>query len=196
MWNEIFSKAPNWLTILRTVAIPVVIVIYLFPDSYLSIFEKNICATTVFILASITDWLDGYIARRYQMYSRFGEFLDPVADKLLVCSVLIIIVHLDRIHPIVAIIIIGREIAVSALREWMANINQVIHVSALGKWKTTLQLIGIILLLFYGKLFFIPAEYIIIIGKITIWIATILTIISMFDYLHRSSKIIQNKNIQ
>lgn len=190
MRQNIFSKIPNWLTIMRVLAVPFVIVFYLLPEDLLHMREKNFFATIFFVLASITDWLDGYIARRFHMYSRFGEFLDPVADKLLICSVLIILVFLHRVHPMIALIIIGREIAISAMREWMATMRHVIHVSQLGKWKTAMQIIGISFLLFYGKLFFIPASTIILIGQLLIWIAVILTVISMIDYLWNAIKVI------
>ncbi|HEY7787176.1 MAG TPA: CDP-diacylglycerol--glycerol-3-phosphate 3-phosphatidyltransferase, partial [Casimicrobiaceae bacterium] len=114
---------PTALTWLRIVLIPVFVGIYYVPDGWLSQVMRNWVGMSVFALAAITDWLDGYLARRWRETSAFGAFLDPVADKLMVAAALIMLVWLDRAEPWLAIIIIGREIAVSALREWMAQIG-------------------------------------------------------------------------
>ena len=118
-------------------AIPLVVGVFYLPDVWLSPYEKGIASTVVFIVASITDWLDGFLARRWNETSAFGAFLDPVADKLIVAGALIELVNLHRVYAAVAFIIIGREIAISALREWMAQIgaSKSIAVSSLGKIK-------------------------------------------------------------
>lgn len=183
MFTGIFSKIPNWLTLFRVAIVPLIIAIYYLPDTWLVMPQKNLVATILFVLASITDWLDGFIARHFNMNSPFGEFLDPVADKLLVCSTLIVLVQLGRVSAFIALIIIGREIAISALREWMALLQKRVRVSKMGKVKTTVQLIGIGFLLYYGEAFGIPLLWIIRIGDVLIIIAAIFTIISMIEYL-------------
>jgi CDP-diacylglycerol--glycerol-3-phosphate 3-phosphatidyltransferase/cardiolipin synthase len=136
---------PNLLTWLRILAIPLFVGIFYFPHSWLSPVNQNLVATLIFAGAAITDWLDGYLARVLNQTSAFGAFLDPVADKLMVSAALIVLVYLGRLDAPIALIIIGREITVSALREWMAQIGQSksVAVSFLGKIKTTAQMIAI-----------------------------------------------------
>jgi CDP-diacylglycerol--glycerol-3-phosphate 3-phosphatidyltransferase/cardiolipin synthase len=138
--------------------------------------------TLLFIAAAITDWLDGYLARYLNQTSAFGAFLDPVADKLMVTAALIVLVKLGEVNEIVAFIIIGREIAISALREWMAQLGsgKSIAVSMLGKIKTTFQMIAIIFLLYQESLLKIPIEKL---GTLLIYIAALLTLWSMIYYL-------------
>ena len=140
---------PIALTWLRIVLIPVFVGVYYLPASWLSMPAKNWLAMTVFALAAITDWADGYLARRLGQTSAFGAFLDPVADKLMVAAALIVLVQLDRADAWLAIIIIGREIAISALREWMAQLGQSksIAVAFIGKVKTGAQITAIIAVL-------------------------------------------------
>ena len=147
---------------------------------------REIIAVGIFLLAAATDWLDGYLARRLNQTSSFGAFLDPVADKFLVCAALLVLVHLDRIDVFVALIIIGREIAISALREWMAHIgaSRSVAVHMLGKLKTTAQMIAIPFLLFDGELFGVIDTH--VWGSVLIWIAAVLTIWSMIYYLQRA----------
>ena len=129
---------PNLLTWLRIVLIPLFVGIFYFEKSWVSVPNQNLVATVIFTAAAITDWLDGWLARKLNQTSAFGAFLDPVADKLMVAAALIILVQLSRVDAIIALIIIGREITISALREWMAQIGQArsIAVSVLGKVKT------------------------------------------------------------
>ena len=145
---------PNLLTWLRILLIPVFVSVFYLTDTNLSFHHKNLISTAVFLLAAVTDWLDGYLARRLNQYSAFGAFLDPVADKLMVAAALIVLVKLGRADAIIAFIIIGREITISALREWMAKLGESksIAVSMLGKVKTSFQMIAIILLLYHERL--------------------------------------------
>ncbi len=171
------------MTWARIVAIPLIIGVY-----YLSIDEatKNLIATVLFVVFALTDWLDGYLARKLNQTSAFGAFLDPVADKILVCASLLILVHLTRVDVFVALIIIGREIAISALREWMAQIgaSKSVAVHMVGKIKTVVQMVAIPFLLFDGKLFGIVDTR--LWGTWLIWIAAILTIWSMIYYLQKA----------
>ena len=174
---------PYLLTWLRILAIPLFVGIFYFPHSWLSPTNQNLVATAIFAGAAITDWLDGYLARILDQTSAFGAFLDPVADKLMVSAALIVLVYLGRLDAPIALIIIGREITVSALREWMAQIgrSKSVAVSFLGKIKTTSQMIAIPLLLYHDNIgaSFNPQE----IGTWLIYIAAVLTLWSMFYYL-------------
>ena len=140
---------PNLVTLIRIVVIPLIVGVYYLPDSWLSFTGKNIAATAIFISAAFTDWLDGYLARTLNQMSAFGEFLDPVADKLMVAGALLVLLQLDRIESAVALIIIGREITISALREWMAELGdrKRVAVSSLGKVKTISQMLALIFML-------------------------------------------------
>ena len=140
---------PNSLTWLRILLIPLFVAVFYLPDGWVPKHAINLTATLIFAFAAITDWLDGWLARRLDQMSAFGAFLDPVADKLMVAAALIVLVDLDRADVDVALIIIGREIAISALREWMAKVGRSgkVAVSMIGKLKTTAQMIAILLLL-------------------------------------------------
>lgn len=170
---------PLMLTLGRVVAIPVVMALFFMPVPY-----ARQAAAVVFILASITDWLDGFLARRWQQESRFGAFLDPVADKLLVAVSLVLLLY-DRPGVLLALItsvIIGREIAVSALREWMAEIGtrRNVAVSWLGKLKTGFQMTAIAMMLWQLTLFGLPLYTI---GFALLIVAAVLTLQSMIAYL-------------
>ena len=145
----------------------------------------------MFVVAAATDWFDGFLARRWNQTSAFGAFLDPVADKLMVTGALLVLVHLDRVHPLIAFIIIGREIAISALREWMAQIgaSKSVAVSSLGKIKTTAQMVAIPMLLFYDDLFgFIDTR---VLGYWLLFVAAVLTVWSMLYYLRKAMPLIK-----
>jgi CDP-diacylglycerol--glycerol-3-phosphate 3-phosphatidyltransferase len=179
----VFLTIPTILTWTRIVAIPLIIgVFYLGLDPGL----QNLVATAMFVVFALTDWLDGYLARKLNQMSSFGAFLDPVADKFLVCASLLVLVHLKRADVFVALIIIGREIAISALREWMAQIgaSKSVAVHMLGKLKTVVQMIAIPFLLFDGLLFGIIHTR--LWGTWLIWIAAILTVWSMVYYLQKA----------
>ena len=180
-------NVPNLLTWLRIIMIPVVIGVFYLPDAWLSSWHRNLIATIVFAGAAITDWLDGYLARRLDQMSAFGEFLDPVADKLIVAGALIVLVWLQRVDMLVALIIIGREIAISALREWMAKVGQAksVAVAFIGKLKTVSQMVAIPLLLYHEELVFgLPdAQWL---GTVLINIAAVLTVASMLYYLRKA----------
>lgn len=177
---------PILLTWLRILAIPFVVGVYYLPINWLGLFERNIIATTLFILAAVTDGLDGYFARRWKQTSEFGAFLDPVADKLMVSAALLILLHLGRIDAWVGLIIIGREIAISALREWMAELGarNNVAVSSLGKIKTVAQMVAIPMLLGNVSLFHIIHSH--QLGTWLIWIACVLTLWSMIYYLRQA----------
>ncbi|WP_297446208.1 CDP-diacylglycerol--glycerol-3-phosphate 3-phosphatidyltransferase [Acidiferrobacter sp.] len=179
-------NAPNILTLLRITLIPVFVIVYFLPVSW-----ANAGTAGVFLLAALTDWLDGYLARRWNQSSAFGAFLDPVADKLMVATALIMIVANPRLHPlllnaplfsVVVLIIVGREIAVSALREWMAEVGKrkSVAVSVVGKFKTGAQMAAIFLLLYERPIIGIPAFRA---GELLLYIAALLTLWSMGVYL-------------
>ena len=173
---------PILLTWLRIVAIPLLITVYFLPAGWATPHERDLAATLIFVAAALTDWADGYLARKLDQTSAFGAFLDPVADKLMVAAALIVLVQLGRADAIVATIIIGREITISALREWMAKIGAAksVAVSMLGKVKTAAQMTSIPLLLYYAPLL---GQDVRLIGNVLIWVAALLTLWSMGYYL-------------
>lgn len=177
-------NTPNLLTLFRMALIPVVVVLYFMPIA-------GVYVTAVFLLAGLTDWLDGYLARRLEQTSQFGEFLDPVADKLVVATVLVLLVSdgdvlarvvSQKLFIVAVVVIIGREIAVSALREWVAQsgARAGMAVSTLGKVKTTVQIIAIALLLYSQDLVGFPT---LLVGELMLYVASALTIWSMVGYL-------------
>jgi len=177
---------PNIITLSRIIMIPFIVGIFYFPDDMVSFSEKNVVATAIFIFAAITDWLDGYLARRLHQTSAFGAFLDPVADKLFVIGALIVLLYLGRVDPLVALIIIGREIAISALREWMAKVGQAksVAVAFIGKLKTVFQMVAIPMLLYSDWLFgMVDCQWL---GTIMINVAAVLTVASMLYYLRKA----------
>ena len=178
-----FFNLPTLLTWARIVAIPLIVGVFHLP---LAEADRNTIATVLFIVVALTDWADGYLARRLNMTSSFGAFLDPVADKFLVCAALIVLVELDRVPSIVALVIIGREIAISALREWMAQIgaSRSVAVHMLGKVKTVVQMVAIPFLLFHGVLFGLVETQ--LWGTALIYISAVLTIWSMVYYLQKA----------
>jgi CDP-diacylglycerol--glycerol-3-phosphate 3-phosphatidyltransferase len=180
---SMFFNLPTLLTWARIVFIPLVVGAFYLPVAPAM---QNLLATVLFVLVALTDWLDGYLARRLKMTSSFGAFLDPVADKFLVTAALLVLVHLNRVHALIALVIIGREIAISALREWMAQIgaSRSVAVHALGKIKTVTQLVAIPFLLYHGVLFgAIDTEWW---GTVLILLAAVLTIWSMIYYLQKA----------
>ena len=176
-------NVPMALTWARIAMIPLIVGIYYLPDGWLAPHWKNVTACWLFIIAAVTDALDGYIARRYGAVSRLGEFLDPVADKLMVSAALIVLIALGRVDYFVALVIIGREITVSALREWMARIGKSssVAVNSMGKIKTIAQMVAIPMLLFHDRLFGIIDLH--LIGTLLIYVAAVLTVYSMLIYL-------------
>ena len=183
---------PNNLTLFRIALIPCLILVFYLSDDTLSAYQKNLTATLIFLFAAITDWLDGYLARKLNQTSDFGAFIDPVADKLIVIAALILLVELGRVESIVAFIIIAREFTISSLREWMATLGESgsIAVAFIGKFKTTMQMIAILFLLYYENILFFPIA---VIGKILIYFAALLTMISMIYYLKIAFKILKKK---
>ena len=179
-------NVPNLVTFSRIVLIPLIVGIFYLPESWLAFSAKNLLAAGIFIVAAITDWLDGYLARKLNQTSSFGAFLDPVADKFLVCAALLVLLEQGRVDALVALVIVGREIAISALREWMAQIgaSRSVAVHMLGKLKTTVQMVAIPFLLFNGTLFGVinTAAW----GTWLIYLAAVLTIWSMVYYLQKA----------
>lgn len=178
-----FFTLPTLLTWARIVAIPLIVGVFYLP---LEPATRNLIATVLFVVVALTDWLDGYLARKLNQTSSFGAFLDPVADKFLVCAALLILLQLDRVNAFVALVIIGREIAISALREWMAQIgaSRSVAVHVLGKLKTVVQMVAIPFLLFDGSLFGLIDTR--IWGTGLIYLAAVLTIWSMVYYLRKA----------
>jgi CDP-diacylglycerol--glycerol-3-phosphate 3-phosphatidyltransferase len=170
---------PTLLTLFRILLIPVLVVVFYLPYGW-----TNFAATAVFVIGALTDWLDGWIARRYGMYSAFGAFLDPVADKLAVAVALVLIVqhHHTMFMALIAAVIIGREITISALREWMAEIGQKarVKVALVGKLKTIVQMVALSMLLFREDLFGLP---IFLIGEGLLAVAAALTLWSGYAYV-------------
>lgn len=175
-------NVPNVLTWFRILMIPVLVGLFYAPAGWLTHWERNLFACVVFTAAAITDWLDGYLARRLNQTSAFGAFLDPVADKLMVAAALIVLVELSRINAVIAIIIIGREIAISALREWMAKIGEAksVTVNYLGKIKTISQMVAIPMLLYHDRLWLLDPD---LLGTWLIYLAAALTLVSMLYYM-------------
>ena len=180
---------PTFLTFIRIGLIPIFVLAY-----YLPVTWANIATTAIFVLAGVTDWFDGYLARRLNQTSAFGAFLDPVADKLMVAVALILLMqtHPNAWMAVPAAIIIGREITVSALREWMAELGKRAHVavSFLGKYKTALQILALILLLYHKPLLGLPTQ---LIGFALLYLAAGLTVWSMFVYLEPAWTVLRAK---
>ncbi len=179
------TNLPILLTWLRIVLIPLVVGVFYLPDVWLTGAEKNATATVIFVVAALTDWLDGWLARRWNQTSPFGAFLDPVADKLMVTAALLILLWLSRINVLIALVIIGREIAISALREWMAQLGagKSVAVHWLGKIKTIAQMVAIPMLLYDDWFFVFDSHFV---GTRLIWIAALLTVWSMLYYMRRA----------
>lgn len=173
---------PTLLTWGRMLAIPLLVAVFYLP---LSTWHQNLVATAMFVVAAVTDWVDGYLARKLRQTTAFGAFLDPVADKLLVCAALVMLVQLDRVDGLIAVIIVGREIAISALREWMARVgaHASVAVHKVGKFKTAAQLVAIPLLLLDTRVGGMDTAAA---GTVLIVIAAVLTLWSMFYYLQRA----------
>ena len=181
--NRVRFNFPLFLTWCRIVAIPLFVAVLYVPEDWIAEKSRNLISMWIFIGAAVTDWLDGYLARRWNQTTSFGAFLDPVADKLMVAAALIVLTEFGRIYAIVALIIIGREITISALREWMASIGQSksVAVNMAGKLKTVAQLIAIPFLLYDDVLFGLfhtrP------VGHALIGVAAVITLLSMVVYL-------------
>jgi CDP-diacylglycerol--glycerol-3-phosphate 3-phosphatidyltransferase len=185
----IVVNAPNMLTFVRIALIPLFVVVYYLPYGW-----NWPLSALIFALAGITDWLDGYLARRLNQISAFGAFLDPVADKLMVAVALVMLVgqHHSIYLAVPAMIIIGREIAISALREWMAEIGRrsSVAVQFIGKVKTTTQIVALLLLLYHHPLLGVPTYQI---GLVLLNIAAGLTLWSMVVYLHAALRALNSR---
>lgn len=181
--RRMFFNLPTLLTWARIVAIPLIIGIFFLPVEPAT---RNLIATVSFVVVALTDWADGWLARKLNQTSSFGAFLDPVADKFLVCASLLILLELGRVNSLIAFVIIGREIAISALREWMAHIgaSRSVAVHMLGKLKTVAQLVAIPFLLYDGQLFGLINTR--LWGNGLLIIAAVLTVWSMVYYLQKA----------
>jgi CDP-diacylglycerol--glycerol-3-phosphate 3-phosphatidyltransferase len=170
---------PNLLTLFRIALVPVFLVLFFAPVSW----AREGCAA-LFALAAITDWLDGYLARRMGLVSPIGAFLDPVADKLMVAAALVLLVQANPTPwlAVPAVVIIGREITVSALREWMAELGAraQVAVSVVGKFKTAAQMVAVILLLYRDDVLGVPVYQV---GFVLLYVSVILTLWSMTVYV-------------
>jgi cardiolipin synthase (CMP-forming) len=196
------------LTWLRIALIPAVVGVHYVPESYLSSPAKNTLSMLFFVLAALTDWFDGYVARKYNQSSAFGAFLDPVADKLMVAAALCVLMEMDRVNAALAFLIIGRELTISALREWMASAGKraSVAVNSLGKFKTTAQMVAIPMLLFDATFNTLPVLHELLmalpasvgdtlgaihtrsIGTVLLWVAAFLTVLSMVYYFRLAAK--------
>lgn len=165
----------NQITVSRIALIPFFALVFYLPGLL-----GYVLATFLFSLAAVTDWLDGHLARKRGEITAFGRFLDPVADKLLVATALVLLVEADRAPALLAAIIIGREITIGALREWLAQHNSIVHVSILGKWKTGVQMAAIITLLLHVRILGLDMH---LVGIVLLWIACLLTLWSAYDYV-------------
>ncbi len=178
-YKQMIPNIPNLLTLLRIALIPVFILFFYLPVSY----GNQVCAA-IFALAAITDWLDGYLARRLRQMSAFGAFLDPVADKLMVATALILVVQADPTPALAipAIIIVGREMSVSALREWMAGIGErtKVAVTVIAKFKTAAQMVAILMLIYREDIWELPVYTI---GYVLLYVSAVLTVWSMYVYI-------------
>ena len=192
-----FCNIPTMLTWLRILLIPVFVGIFYMPLNVIPAHWANFTAASIFAVAAFTDWLDGYLARRLNQTSSFGAFLDPVADKLMVAAALIVLVEFGRVGAVIALIIIGREIAISALREWMAGAGKSssVGVALIGKVKTAAQMLAILFLLYWDNLDFFSFGVINtkLIGQYLINLAAFLTLLSMAYYLKSAWPQISNK---
>lgn len=184
---------PILLTWLRIVMIPLMVGMFYLPESWLSVHARDVIAAAAFVLAALTDWFDGWLARRWKQTSAFGAFLDPVADKLMVSAVLLVLLDLGRVDVFVSLIIIGRELTISALREWMAKIGAAASVAVhrIGKFKTAAQMVAIPCLLLDNAWPWFPARQI---GEVLIVVAAILTLWSMLFYMKRAWPIISERS--
>ena len=181
---------PTILTLLRIALVPVLVLFF-----YLPVHWSNLACAVIFVLAAITDIADGYIARKHGQMSRFGEFLDPVADKLMVATALILLVqrqeHYEAVFALASAIIVGREITISALREWLAEIGEraVLSVSWVGKVKTIFQMTAISFLLLHDNIGWIPIA---LIGELLLYAAAALTLWSMWTYMQSAWPVISD----
>jgi len=184
---------PILLTWLRMALIPRMVGVFFLPGHWLTPYEQSVAATVIFVIAAVTDWFDGYLARRWNETTSFGAFLDPVADKLIVAGALLLLVQLGRTNSVIAFIIVGREIAITALREWMAQMgaSKSVAVSSIGKIKTAAQMVAIPMLLYAYPLFGVIDT--LFVGQRLLDLAAVLTLWSMFYYLRKAWPLIKER---
>jgi len=183
-------SSPTLLTLMRIALVPVLVLLF-----YLPFHWSNVACAAVFVVAAVTDWADGYLARRMGQMSRFGAFLDPVADKIMVATALILLVQRQENYAaffaLAAAVIVGREITISALREWMSEVGERarVNVSWVGKTKTGFQMTAIGFLLYHDNIAWIPTA---LIGELLLYTAAILTLWSMWSYLQAAWPVISD----
>ena len=184
--KKLSFNLPMWLTWGRIALIPLIVGVFMLPESVMNRQTQNSLGCLFFVVAAVTDALDGFIARRFGMGTALGAFLDQVADKLMVSAALIVLLAFGRVDMFVALIIIGREITVTALREWMAKIGESgrVKVNWIGKIKTIAQMSAIPMLLYYESIFGLDIQFI---GSVLIYVAALLTLYSMFVYLRAAA---------
>lgn len=187
-----FMNIPLALTWMRIGMIPLVVALYYLPTDWMGGHVRDTIGAIAFIFAALTDWFDGWLARRWNQTTSFGAFLDPVADKLMVCAALLVLLDLNRVDSFIVLIIIGREITITALREWMATLGSrgSVAVHWLGKFKTAAQMSAIPLLMFAQPLYGIDTMWL---GSVLMYIAAVLTVWSMFYYMHKAWPIIKGQ---
>ncbi len=174
MSNDIMQRLPNQLTVLRVMLVPVFLILIFFDNSV-----TNVLSAIVFVVASLTDFIDGYLARKYRVVSDFGKILDPIADKILVAAALISLIQIDRLNAVVVIILLSREFAVGALRDFASSKGIIIPAGFFGKIKTAFQMTALTLLIYKNELFGVN---VFLIGKILIYLSVIISLYSGFVY--------------
>lgn len=182
MINNTDRNIPNYLTMIRMIAIPVIVMSFYFEDSKFA----HRLGSFIFIVASFTDFLDGYLARKYNLVSSFGQMFDPIADKVLVGCVLIMLVKFNRADEIPCLLILAREFVVAGLREFLAQVRVSVPVTRMAKVKTAIQMMAITMLILGSTGSGI--ESLDLIGGIALWIAAILTLVTGYSYLKASSR--------
>jgi CDP-diacylglycerol--glycerol-3-phosphate 3-phosphatidyltransferase len=170
------KKLPLWLTFFRMLSVPFIVVLMLWQPPY-----WNWSTSALFILASISDWLDGYFARKYQAESDLGKLLDPIADKFLVSTVLILLIPLGRIEALLVVLLLNRDIIINGLRSFAASTGKIISAGSLGKWKTALQMVAIPAILIYENIGPLSGQWI---GYWGLWLSLILSVISAAQYIY------------
>lgn len=172
--NNFIEKLPNQLTILRVLLVPVFLILIFFDNNI-----TNISAAAVFLFASVTDFIDGFIARRYSVVSDFGRILDPIADKILVASAMISLIQINRLSAVVVIILLSREFAVGALRDFASSKGVIISAGFFGKIKTVFQMTALTMLIYKNNIYGIN---IFIVGKVLIYLSVIISVYSGYIY--------------
>lgn len=180
MTSPFYKKLPLWATLFRIFVVPFIVVVMLLKPSY-----WNWISAILFVLASISDWLDGYWARKYKAESDLGRLLDPIADKFLVSTVLILLIPLQRIEALLVVLLLNRDIIINGLRSFAASKGKIISAGPLGKWKTGVQMVAIPAILIYDNVFFVSGAFI---GYWGLWLSVILSYSAAAEYIYKYFK--------